>query len=776
MMRMTGNVRSGFPPASLILRRFFNTPNRSKIRVISQLWKRSDPARWKRRLRPRRPLPLYDRRRTTAIDVARFGILSVIALPFSLWIGLFTYSYVYRVDLCRETLEREEGGGGGAADRRRREQGDLCFGRVGELAEAEVVLRGDPEQIIVVAGSNEAGKSIFVSKLLSGREKVTVVRLAQLLDSTSSLTEVFVEKFGLRWLHLRHMLVDMLPFAGSEILVMKERFSGRDLEQALRVASDALKRLDSSSKPSTPKPVIVIDGLGEGDKEFMRSREWDLCLQRLLQWCVYVTKERRLAHIILTGNEQLVLGLSEHNRHTRGHIKVVGLGELQLDHAVQLVLRELPGASPEEIQKLTGTFGGWIHDLRGACRDMKSQLDHQVEDGSQRIRILEEIIKVRQQNRMERVISAFAKGAEKENLDRVRDKDDDGPDEDAEDMDPFLDPLKLVYSEQQAQKSALANTSVKSSIDMATWNQLQLWQTLQRTVNSDGMAVPFAELRDDVFDGDGTPILDLMHEDILGFMVSPLSGGTAWHVTPATPALGRAFKQLLDHGNLKERFSHLEQENKTKEKIRQAEKGRLQLGKERKIRELRKASLMNTLKLSKGLGRGDKLCETLGSILDSIVLEEATHEVKDRNLREKIQSLRNEDIKDGETDIDEESQVNDKALSANVYPSLQGQLKAAVLQILAREEVLLHSLKSSDLPRLEATFREFDSTKTGALTVKDLGRIISSVTGESVDEDAINKLLHAWDHDASGKLEYEEFIQMLGIDPKQVAIHPQSNM
>ena len=82
-----------------------------------------------------------------------------------------------------------------------------------------------------------------------------------------------------------------------------------DLEAALRVASDALRRHAAAAAArggrGFARPVIVIDDLGEGDAAWLRSREGDACLQRLLQWCVYVTKEHRLAHVILTGNEQL---------------------------------------------------------------------------------------------------------------------------------------------------------------------------------------------------------------------------------------------------------------------------------------------------------------------------------------------------------------------------------------------------------------------------------------------------------------------------------------
>ena len=41
---------------------------------------------------------------TRPLDVARFGLLSIATLPFSLWIALYSYNYYNRVDHCRVSL------------------------------------------------------------------------------------------------------------------------------------------------------------------------------------------------------------------------------------------------------------------------------------------------------------------------------------------------------------------------------------------------------------------------------------------------------------------------------------------------------------------------------------------------------------------------------------------------------------------------------------------------------------------------------------------------
>ena len=100
-----------------------------------------------------------------------------------------------------------------------------------------------------------------MNTILSKNQGVTYIQLAQIVDSLSTLTHAIVKSFQLTWLHMRHALVDVLPFAGSEILVIKERFSDRDLVQALLVVTDALQQHAAAS--NGPRPVIVIDGLWE---------------------------------------------------------------------------------------------------------------------------------------------------------------------------------------------------------------------------------------------------------------------------------------------------------------------------------------------------------------------------------------------------------------------------------------------------------------------------------------------------------------------------------
>lgn len=184
-----------------------------------------------------------DYRRNGVLEVAKFALLSVATLPFTLWLAVFSYDYYYRVELCTEALNQEDQE---LRIRLHKDQQSVTHrGREAQLNQVKTLLSKDPHQVVLVAGVNECGKSQFVSEVLRGvnssRKKkrgVTHIQLAQLVDSVSSFTYILVNSFNLQWLSMRYSLVDVLPFAGSEILVMKERFSDRDLASALNVITE----------------------------------------------------------------------------------------------------------------------------------------------------------------------------------------------------------------------------------------------------------------------------------------------------------------------------------------------------------------------------------------------------------------------------------------------------------------------------------------------------------------------------------------------------------
>ena len=714
---------------------------------------------------------------TTGIDIARFGLLSVATLPFTVWIAYFTYDYVYRVDICREALTKKDDEltrqcGDGATESN---NGGGLLGRDKELAEVSSMLSQDPSQIIVIAGGNEAGKSRFVSELLrggAGKGKeidvlhslsadrgVTYVQLAQLVDSLSSFTHVLVHAFDLRWLRLRHALVDVLPFAGSEILVMKERFGDRDLATGLLVVTEALKK-NVEENPTKPRPVIVIDGLGEGQGSWMGSSEGQMLSQRLMQWCVYVTKERRLAHVVLTGNEQLVLSLTDQNRITRGHVKVVGLGNLEIEDAATIVKLEIPDASDDEIKSITGVFGGFIHDVKGVSRDIQYRLlQEDVKSKEERKNIFQAVIKARFQQQVERVVAAFAQAKESDNSSG----NSQSSDADEGEMDPYLDPLKSIYSEAQASQNDGGGND-EGSEDVG-WTQLQLWQTILRIVGAPEKAVSFSELRDEIFDGDKTGLIDLMREDVLGFLVDRSSdGGWLWKVTPASPALGRAFSHLVADSNIKNRFELIEVEEEKMQQRQEIEAKRARLYRERKNLDLRKKSLLRTIELGKELGRTELAQQRLAQSYEDIVSEEANHDKLDRLLRDELHIL-------STSFLDDEMEVIDEIVEGSMLQrqetmidqiSLQDLLRDAVLDIVAGNEAVDENDDDvGRFARLKKAFEALDITKDGKIEATDLLRVVKEATGKDVPLEEAKSLISEWDINDDGSLDYQELTRML---------------
>jgi len=771
------------------------------------------------------------------IDVARFGLLSIATLPFSLWVALYSYAYYCRVPICREALTQEDDeirhliqssssaknkvvNNKETKNNNKSQQLVLGHARQRQLAQVKALLSHPPHQMIVVAGTNESGKSRFVAEIVAGLSSplrnqgrgVCYIQLAQIVDSLSTLTHALVRSFDLKWLQMRHSLVDVLPFAGSEILVMKERFSDRDLAQALLVITEALileqqrqeqhhdNSTKSTKKKSVERPVIVVDGLGEGSR-WIRSPEGKLCLERLLKWCVYITKERKLAHVVLTGNEELVISLMDENRITRGHVKVIGLADLTKEEAADIVWKQWPDASLKEVAKITNIFGGFIHDVQAVSREIQSRLlygkDYDIHGGSNdddggntdnnnnhesspivshalmnrsatREKVVDDVISARFRLQVERVTAAFAKGASVDSQQNNNSNNHRKDNADDNDMDPYLDPLKALYSEAQASQLD-ADADAQSGGESASWSQLQLWETLQRLVASENMAVPFGDLRDDVFEGNTTPLIELMNEDVLGFEVenstsSSSQGSWSWVVKPATPALGRVFHHLINNSHLKERFADLQQMQERREKLDEIELENRQLQQERQRLDMRKASLLKTVELGKELRvRWDRATrKDVENVFSSMVAQEVANEKRRVELRQELQTIATANaLRAAKKEAEESAQQNadSERLPATDQSSIKQQLKSAILKTFAEDN------DKDKFARFRQAFEQMSSDGAG-ITAGDVARLIKETSGEDVDSLAVEAFIRRWDDNKNAALEYEEFMRMLLADPR----------
>mmetsp|Transcript_21639 Transcript_21639/g.32771 ORF Transcript_21639/g.32771 Transcript_21639/m.32771 type:complete len:290 (+) Transcript_21639:1422-2291(+) len=282
------------------------------------------------------------------------------------------------------------------------------------------------------------------------------------------------------------------------------------------------------------------------------------------------------------------------------------------------------------------------------------------------------------------------------------------------------------------------------------------------------MTVPFAELRDDVFDGDISPLLELMHDDVFGFEInnSSSAGGLSWKVKPATPALGRAFRFLTSNGGLKKQFDTLEIDLRYKEEIKDVERQRILLWRKRKSLELRKSSLKGTVDLGKGLGQTKIAKNSLASIYESIVAEEAAYEGQEQDLRYRLDTLlkNRADLADSAShDISgPQDDAGTKQLPRQQSQHIERKLKSAILQIIAREEPGIGNLKETfERKILEKAFRYLDRSGEGAVAAEDLVRVIENITGEKVKIEAARSLIRAWDMNNDKQLDFDEFIKII---------------
>ena len=684
-----------------------------------------------------------------------------------------SWNYVKRIHLCQEALAQEDNDIGFI--RSKSQEDHPCIGRDRQLDQVNNLLKNPPHQIIVVAGTNESGKSRFVAECLRSlppARGVTYLNLSTVVDSLSTLTHAFVRSFDLRWLQMRHALVDVLPFAGSEILVMKERFSSRDMAQALYVINEALK-LSGQKINSKERPVIIIDGLGEDNSGsgWIRTPEGGRTLERLIKWCIYVTKERNLAHVILTGNEELVLSL-HNNRATRGHVSIIGLGDLSKEDAKKVVLQELPDATEEEVDKIINHFGGFIHDVQGVSREIQSRLvrgnssnsSAADKDGdnsqAKRQQVFETIFAERFRSQIERVTAAFAKSREEDDVGSKRSSKDTSDDEE---MDPYLDPLKAIYSEAQASQAATAGDNDDGSSETASWSQLQLWHTIERLAESETMTVPFAELRDDVFNGDITPILELMNEDVLGFEVESSSeSGWSWQVKPATVALGQVFQHLVDSSSLKQQFHEIQRIENFRKQMEDIERQRKQLQLERRRIDKRKESLLKTVELGKELRvrRNRAVSQSLEDLYFSMTEEEIVNERKGQQLRKDLEIVRLSSAQATEA-TKKDNPDNDEASSKSQDSSLiQKRLKAAVLQAYTEG-----GSSKEKFGKFRDAFEKL-AAGDGGITAADVVRLIKTTSGQDIDLAMAQSFIETHDSNNDKRLDYEEFVSMLLTDPK----------
>ena len=260
--------------------------------------------------------------------------------------------------------------------------------------------------------------------------------------------------------------------------------------------------------------------------------------------------------------------------------------------------------------------------------------------------------------------------------------------------------------------------------------------------------------------------MDLMREDVLGFQVDRSSdGGWLWKVTPASPALGSAFRHIVDDSDLKTRFDLIEMEEEKMHERREVEAERARLYRERKNLDSRKKSLLRTIELGKELSRNELAQQRLAQSFEDIVTEEAHHDDLDRLLRDELNKLSTKrpdggDAKTSDGEMDNENTLQRQETAINQL-SLQDLLRDAVLGIVTSDETIDTNGDDGRFARIKRAFEVLDVTKDGKIEAADLVRVVKDATGEEVGLEDAKDLIAEWDINDDGSLDYQELTRML---------------
>ena len=728
-------------------------------------------------------------------------------VPFAAWISSYSHAYLTRTSVCEDTIRsgsRSLGTGSWRKDV------DQSFGRDKELLSMQQRLSGKPSEFIIVAGPNDVGKEYFLRELLHDRNYVKKLQLGTDTTATiSGMVEQIVDVFGCQWLDYRSALVDVLPFAGGEILVMKERFSERDLQTSLQAVKGALtiikgKRINKSRQefmptPGTAKkedvPVIVLRYSGG---RFHRNPEGRHALRLLLNWCESI-RSAGLAHIVLTGDASLVFEVVDTHRDLKNHAHYVGLRRLEKTEAFGLMEHQLPGCPKAMSKRLFDVFGGSVRDLRSVLQEFVVSGGN-VDDHDD---VLERIIQRRLLERSSTLSDAFSDlvdAAEREREEeRVSsDRENEEKEEEEEDDDP-LSHLKSSYSllshDMEVREHGAAHED-EGSVQVAP---LQLWRALQWLTTSKRKAVPVDELRDQVFGGRMAPILSMINAGIFSFELAPFvetttndvvmsSGSGMWHITPASGCLSKSFQDLTSSKRWRNKAVGWECVESVEDEMEEIKVRRSAARCKQKRLERQKSSLLESIHLGSALewnvnGRAS-LQETVGATFSEVVRRERELYVEEYEMDQRMEML--------EKELEEHALQKHLRVIEKLKMSVLARLRVLGgestgiqdLRALFQEEVRRGNgrMDSSDGDGTEgskegshellrnhpmyAVFKEFDPDQSGYLTTSEFHAALANLShvGVFVEERTTEFLVEAFDRDGDGTISYEEFLHMLLMD------------
>lgn len=189
-------------------------------------------------------------------------------------------------------------------------------------------------------------------------------------------------------------------------------------------------------------------------------------------------------------------------------------------------------------------------------------------------------------------------------------KDKDSNDDDKKEKED-LDDLKDAYSLVRREEELDADGTDGSHDDSppVSWTPLQLWRTLDFITTSAHKVVPFSDLRDQIFDGYGEPIVDLISHDILGFELTERERGggdreALWFISTASPCVGTAFEKMRSSPRWQSRMKELERSIQHEAMVRDIETDQAKISEhEHRIEVKNPANLIIQMRRSSDWGK-----------------------------------------------------------------------------------------------------------------------------------------------------------------------------
>ena len=488
----------------------------------------------------------------------RYVAVGVVASPFVIWTGAYTYAYLFRVDICASRVQGAHPGfldgpgapsslGGFLIDhlgRASSRSATPLYGKEGEVAAIRAFVDGVPNRIGIVVGCNDSGKTAVMREVIAGagsaaRHSLHVDLASSPVTNVGAFVDLITSQLGVAYLGLRTLLTDASPFAGGEILVMKERQTVSDLKESLDVVTAALEEV--ARKPGAakrPAPLLYLDGIGHNLEDWQGTRDGWEAVQMLIHWAMYVTKERELAHVVFGTTPSFLTRVLYSFKDIHSTVKLFDVLDLPWADASKYLDAQLDRAGLSDVvstrqrEEILSVVGGRVNDLNHAVEEIallrgrrsdpaKPPAGAPAGGGASNATahahklgpVMAALRNVTRHGRA-RVLDGLTthdtplsprRGSARQ---QGGGRDADGGEEEE---DPYLDPLKRKYSS----LTALEGGDERRDVEGREWSPLQLWQTMQVLLQARGHAVCMHELRDSVFGGDMRPLQALLDAEIL---------------------------------------------------------------------------------------------------------------------------------------------------------------------------------------------------------------------------------------------------------------------